>query len=157
MLRSKRTAIGCWMGKGGAIPLISQWAVVFHKRLGLRAWTKSRTVIQKNRSNTHGTYPDHFQKWRKSGNIIGFSQKAEFRGKLTSLNGKDHIVGPVSNYFASPFVSHQSDQQFLKWSHLKIWAWKLQGQGHGWDERPGSHSWPSIQPTEYQLRKHKLQ
>ena len=86
MLGSKRTAIGCWMGKGGAIPLISQWAVVFHKRLGLRAWTKSRTVIQKNRSNTHGTYPDHFQKWRKSTNIIGFSQEAEFRGKADNLH-----------------------------------------------------------------------
>ena len=30
------------------------------------------------------------------------------------------------------FVSHQSDQQFRRYSNFKIWPWKIQGQGHEW-------------------------
>ena len=31
-----------------------------------------------------------------------------------------------------PFISHQSDQQFLRYSYFEIWPWNTQGQGHEW-------------------------
>ena len=37
------------------------------------------------------------------------------------------------------FISHQSDQQFLKYSYFEIWPWNIQGQGHEWGQRSRSH------------------
>ena len=47
------------------------------------------------------------------------------------------------------FISHQSDQQFLKYSYFKIWPWNIQGQGHEWGQRSKSHIIPSIQPMHF--------
>ena len=43
------------------------------------------------------------------------------------------------------FISHQSDQQFLRKSYFEIWPWNIQGQGHEWGQRSRSHIVPSIQ------------
>ena len=39
---------------------------------------------------------------------------------------------PEIRLFHTLTLKHQSDQQFLRYSYLKIWPWKIQGQGHGW-------------------------
>ena len=51
-----------------------------------------------------------------------------------------HIVGSciIQMICFELFISHQSDQ-FLTWSYIKIWSWKIQGQGHGWGQRWRSH------------------
>ena len=33
------------------------------------------------------------------------------------------------------FISHQSDQQFLRYSYFEIWPWYTQGQGHEWGKK----------------------
>ena len=33
------------------------------------------------------------------------------------------------------FISHQSDQQFLRYSYFEIWPWNIQGQGHEWGKK----------------------
>ena len=33
------------------------------------------------------------------------------------------------------FISHQSDQQFLRYSYFEIWPWNIQGQGHQWGKK----------------------
>ena len=37
------------------------------------------------------------------------------------------------------FISHQSDQHFLRYSYFKIWPWNIQGQGHEWGLRSRYH------------------
>ena len=34
-----------------------------------------------------------------------------------------------------PFISHQSDQQFLRYSYFEIWSWNIQGQCHEWGSK----------------------
>ena len=43
-------------------------------------------------------------------------------------HGQTKVMIMVICFF---FVSHQSDQQFLRHSYLEIWLWKIQRQGHG--------------------------
>ena len=33
------------------------------------------------------------------------------------------------------FISHQPDQQFLRYSYFEIWPWNIQGQGHEWGKK----------------------
>ena len=33
------------------------------------------------------------------------------------------------------FISHQSDQQFPRYSYFEIWPWNIQGQGHEWGKK----------------------
>ena len=33
------------------------------------------------------------------------------------------------------FISHQSDQQFLRYRYFEIWPWNIQGQGHEWGKK----------------------
>ena len=54
------------------------------------------------------------------------------------------------------FTSHQSDQQFLRYSYFKILPWNIQGQGHKWGQRSMSHIIPSIQPTHFLFISHQL-
>ena len=42
------------------------------------------------------------------------------------------------------FISHQSDQQSLRYTYFEIWPWNIQGQGHEWSQRSRSHIIPSI-------------
>ena len=42
-------------------------------------------------------------------------------------------------------ISHQSDQQFLRYSYLDIWPWNIQSQGHEWRHMSMTHIIPSIQ------------
>ena len=53
------------------------------------------------------------------------------------------------------FISHQSDQQILRCSYLKIWPWNIQGQGHEWNQWLRSHSIPSIQPMHFSFVSHQ--
>ena len=47
------------------------------------------------------------------------------------------------------FISHQSDQQFLRYSYFEIWPWNIQGQGHEWGQRSKTHIISSIQPMHF--------
>ena len=53
------------------------------------------------------------------------------------------------------FVSHQSDQQFLRKSYSEIWPWNIQGQGHEWGQRSRSHIVPSIQSMHFLFVSHQ--
>ena len=53
------------------------------------------------------------------------------------------------------FISHQSDQQFLRKSYFEIWPWNIQGQGHEWGQRSSSHIVPSIQPMHFLCVSHQ--
>ena len=53
------------------------------------------------------------------------------------------------------FISHQSDQQFRRYSYFKIWPWNIQGQCHEWGQRSRSHIVPSIQPMHFLFVSHQ--
>ena len=53
------------------------------------------------------------------------------------------------------FISHQSDQQFRRWSYFEIWHWNIQGQGHEWGQRSRSYIVPSIQPMHFLFVSHQ--
>ena len=53
------------------------------------------------------------------------------------------------------FISHQSDQLFLRYSHFEIWPWKIQGQGHEWGQRSRSHIIPSVHPMHFRFVSHQ--
>ena len=54
------------------------------------------------------------------------------------------------------FISHQSDQQFMRKSYFEIWPWNIQGQGHEWGQRSRSHIVPSIQLMHFLFVSHQL-
>ena len=53
------------------------------------------------------------------------------------------------------FISHQSHQQFLRYSYFEIWPWNIQGQGHVWGQRSRSHIIPSIQLMHFLFISHQ--
>ena len=53
--------------------------------------------------------------------------------------------GPSILLICFLFISHQSDQQFLRYTYFKIWLWNIQGQGHEWGQRSRSHIIHTIQ------------
>ena len=53
------------------------------------------------------------------------------------------------------FISHESHQQFLRWSYFKILPWNIQGQGHEWGQRSRSHIVPSIQLMQFLFVSHQ--
>ena len=53
------------------------------------------------------------------------------------------------------FISHQSDQQFLRYGYFEIWPWNIQGQDHEWGQRSRSHITPSIQPMHFRFVSHQ--
>ena len=61
-----------------------------------------------------------------------------------------------SNMINFLFTSHQSNQQFLRYSFFKIWPWKILGQGHGLDQNSRSHSLPHIKPKHFLFISHQL-
>ena len=76
-----------------------------------------------------------------------------FQTLTLKLEGQGHGCGQSIRSYGQPsilsthslFFSHQSDQQFLRYSYFEIQPWKIQGQGHEWGQRSRSHSRPSIQ------------
>ena len=90
----------------------------------------------------HVNRPSHY--WHK---VISDSD-------LETPKGQGHWYGErlrsnswpsiLLNYYL--FISHQSDQQSLRYSYFKIWPWNIQGQGHEWGQSSRSYIIPSIQP-----------
>ena len=83
---------------------------------------------------------------------------------LTLLfKGQGHGCGQRARSYNRPsiilmhflFISHQSDQQFLRESYFKIWPWNIQGQGYEWGQRSRSHIVPSIQPMHFLFTSHE--
>ena len=76
------------------------------------------------------------------------------------IQGQGYGCGQRARSYSGPnillicilFISHQSDQQFLRYSYFEIWPWNIQGQGHEWGQRSGSHIIPSIQPMHFLFR-----
>ena len=52
------------------------------------------------------------------------------------------------------FISHQSDQQFLRYSYFEIWPWNIQGQGHEWGQRSKWYIIPSNKPMHFLFISH---
>ena len=73
------------------------------------------------------------------------------------LQGQGHGCGQRARSYSRPsiqsirflFISHQSDQQFLRYSYFEIWPWNIQCQGHELGQRSRSHIIPSIQPMHF--------
>ena len=61
------------------------------------------------------------------------------------FEGQGHGCGQRARSYSWPsillirflFISHQSDQQFLRYSYFEIWPWNIQGQHHEWGQRSG--------------------
>ena len=77
------------------------------------------------------------------------------------LQGQGHGCGQRAKSYNRPsiilthfvFISHQSNQQFLRLSYFEIWPWNIQGQGHEWGQR--SHIVPNIQPMHFLFVSHQ--
>ena len=77
------------------------------------------------------------------------------------LQGQGHGCGQRARSYNQPsiilthflFISHQSDQQFLRYSYFEIWPWNIQGQE--WGQRSRSHIVPSIQPMHFLFVSHQ--
>ena len=77
--------------------------------------------------------------------------------------GQGHGCGQMARSYNQPsiilthfiFISHQSDQQFRRWSYFEIWPWNIQGHGHEWGQRSRSHIIPSIQPMHFLFVSHQ--
>ena len=52
-------------------------------------------------------------------------------------------------------ISHQLDQQFLRYSYFEIWPCNIQGQGHEWGQRSRSYIIPSIKPMHFLFVSHQ--
>ena len=80
-----------------------------------------------------------------------------FQTLTLKLQGQGHGCGQRVRSYSWPsilltrflFISHQSDQQFLRYSYFEIWPWNIQGQGHEWGQRSRSPIIPSIQPMHF--------
>ena len=76
-----------------------------------------------------------------------------FQTLTLKLQGQGHGCGQRAKSYSWPsilltrflLISHQSDQQSLRYSYFEIWPWNIQGQGHEWGQRLRSHIIPSIQ------------
>ena len=79
------------------------------------------------------------------------------------LQGQGHGCGQRARPYNRPsfilthlvFISHQSDQQFLRYSYFEIWPWNTHGQGHEWGQRSRSHIVPSIQLMNFLFISHQ--
>ena len=86
-----------------------------------------------------------------------------FQSPTLKLQGQGHGCGQRAMSYSWPstllilflFISHQSDQQFLRYSYFEIWPWNIQGQGHKWGRRWRSHIIPSIQPMHFLFISHQ--
>ena len=86
-----------------------------------------------------------------------------FQTLTLKLKGQGHGCGQRARSYNRPsiilthflFISHQSDQQFRRWSYFEIWPWNIQGQGHEWGQRSKSHIVPSIQPMHFLFISHQ--
>ena len=87
-----------------------------------------------------------------------------FQTLTLKLQGQGHGFGQNARSYSRPsiillgflFISHISDQQFLRYSYVKIWPWNIQGQGHERGQRSRSHITPSIQPMHFLFISHQL-
>ena len=83
----------------------------------------------------------------------GHTEIRLFQTLTLQHQGQGHGCGQRAKSYSQPsilsirflFISHQSDQQFLKNSYFEIWPWNVQGQGLGWGQRSRSHILSSIQ------------
>ena len=86
-----------------------------------------------------------------------------FQTLTLKLQGQGYGCGQRAKSYIQPsillirflFISHQSDQQFLRCSYFEIWPWNIQGQGHEWGQRSRSHIIPSIQPMHFLFVSHQ--
>ena len=77
-----------------------------------------------------------------------------FQSLTFKLQGQGQGCGQRARSYSWPsillirslFISHQSDQQFLRYGYLEIWHFSIQGQGHEWGQRSRSRIIQSIQP-----------
>ena len=77
-----------------------------------------------------------------------------FQTLTLKLQGQGHGCGQRARSYSQHnillirflFISHQPDQQFLRYSYFEIWPWNIQTQGHVWGQRSRSHIIPIIQP-----------
>ena len=86
-----------------------------------------------------------------------------FRTLTLKVQGQSHGCGQRARSYCRPsiilthfvFISHQSDQHFLRYSYFEIWPWNIQGQGHELGQRSKSHIIPSIQPMHFLFVSHQ--
>ena len=87
-----------------------------------------------------------------------------FQTLTLKLQVQGHRFGQRAKSFSQPsillihflFISHQSNQQFLKYRYFEIWPWHIKGQCHGWGQRSRSHIIHSIQPMHFIFVSHQF-
>ena len=87
-----------------------------------------------------------------------------FQTRTLKLQGQGHGCGQRARSHSRLniilahflFISHQSDQQFLRYSYFEIWPWNIQGQGHEWGQRSRSYTISSIQRMHFLYVSHQL-
>ena len=92
------------------------------------------------------------------------SEKRLFQTLTLKLQGQGNGCGQRERSYSRPsillicflFISHQLDQQFLRYSYFEIWPWNIQGQGHEWGQRSSSNIIPCIQPMLFLFVSHQL-
>ena len=80
-----------------------------------------------------------------------------FQTLTLKLQGQGHGFGQRARSYNRPsiilthflYISHQSDQQFRRWSYFENLPWNIQGQGHERGQRSRSHIVSSIQPMHF--------
>ena len=88
---------------------------------------------------------------------------SQYYALTLTLQGQGHWCGLWARSYSRPsiilthflFISHQSDQQLLRYSYFEIWTWNIQGQGHEWGQRSRWHIIPSIQPMHFLFVSHQ--
>ena len=86
-----------------------------------------------------------------------------FQNLTSKLHGQGHGCDQRSKSYSQPsilslhflFISHKSDQHFLRYSYFEIWPWSIQGQSHEWGQRSRSHIIPSIQQMHFIFNSHQ--
>ena len=84
-------------------------------------------------------------------------------GMSTLLQGQGHACGQRARWYRWPsillirflFISHQSEQQFLRYSYFEIWPWNIQDQGHGLGKRSRSHIITDIKQMHFPFVSHQ--
>ena len=86
-----------------------------------------------------------------------------FQTLTLKLQGQGHGCDQMAKSYNQPsillicfiFISHQSDQQFLRYSYFERCPWNIQCQGHEWGQRSRLHIIPSIQPMQFLFISHQ--
>ena len=100
--------------------------------------------------DSHVNRPPH------SWDIVISDSDLETPGSRSWVWSRGNVIQSAQYQISSlPFISHQSDQQFLRYNYFEIWSWNIHDQDHEWGHRSMSHIIPSIEPMHFLFVSHQ--